>query len=268
MRPVPMWRRLSYESERVMKLGFKQGLNHGVPIAIGYFFVSFAFGLTGSVEGMDWWQTMLISMTNLTSAGQFAGMKIMLAGGSLVELALSQLVINLRYSLMAISLSQKTDAKFRGIYRWILGFGITDEIYGVAAGQKEEISRSYFFGLMTLPYFGWAFGTMAGGLLMRVVPNVVLQGMGIALYGMFIAIVVPKAKEDHHVLKVCLLAIVFSGMFTYVPILNKVSVGVSIIICGLGAAILGAVFFPIAPIDDGELPTVEDRETVMGGDQA
>lgn len=236
-----------------MKLTFRTGLKHGIPIALGYFFVSFTFGLSGAANGMRWWETVLISMTNLTSAGQFAGMKIMLAGGGMAELALSQLVINLRYSLMAISLSQKTDSRFRGIFRWLLGFGITDEIYGVAIGQEAEISRSYFLGLMVLPYFGWAGGTLFGAVCGNLLPDTIASGMGIALYGMFIAIVVPKAKEDRHVLFAALLAILFSCAFTYLPGLKSISVGFSIIICGLGAAVISALLFPLPPTDDGEL---------------
>ena len=235
-----------------MELRFTTGLKHGIPIMLGYFFVSFTFGLSGAAQGMLWWETVLISMTNLTSAGQFAGMKIMISGGSVAELALSQLVINLRYTLMAVSLSQKTDERFKGLSRWLLGFGITDEIYGVAV-SRERVSRSYFLGLMTLPYFGWAFGTLLGAVCGNILPDSIASCMGIALYGMFIAIVVPKAKEDGKVLRVAVLAAVLSCCFTFFPVLKEVSVGFSIIICGLGAAVAGAVMFPV-PGENGSEP--------------
>lgn len=229
---------------------YKQGLRDGIPIALGYFFVSFSFGITGVAQGLYWWEVTLISMLNLTSAGQFAGMKIMLGGGSLAELAISQVVINLRYSLMSISLSQKVDGKFRGFYRWTLGFGITDEIFGVSMNRNKEVSRSYFLGLMTLPYVGWAGGTLCGGVFGSILPSGITEVMSIAIYGMFIAIVVPKAKSDLHVLWVVLIAVAISCLLFYVPAFSKISVGTSIIICALVASVIGAVLFPVSVTDD------------------
>lgn len=221
------------------------GIRDGIPIALGYFFVSFTFGIMGSGQGLQWWETVLLSMTNLTSAGQFAGVKIIAAGGSLIELAVSQLVINLRYSLMGISLSQKTDERFRGVSRAVLGFAITDEIFGVSMNRKGAVSRRYFFGLLLLPYFGWTLGTLAGAVLGNVMPAILTEAMGIAIYGMFIAIVVPKAKEDCKMLLIILLSIGISCLFAYVPILQKVTVGFVIIICAVLASIVGALLFPV-----------------------
>ncbi len=221
------------------------GLRDGIPIALGYFFVSFTFGIMGSGQGLRWWETVLLSMTNLTSAGQFAGVKIIAAGGSLIELAISQLVINLRYSLMGISLSQKTDERFRGVSRAVLGFAITDEIFGVSMSRKGSVSRRYFFGLLMFPYFGWTLGTLAGAVLGNVMPAILTEAMGIAIYGMFIAIVVPKAKEDRKMLMIVLLSIGISCLFAYVPVLQKVTVGFVIIICAVLASVVGALLFPV-----------------------
>lgn len=225
---------------------YSQGFRDGIPIALGYFFVSFSFGITGVAHGLFWWEVVLISMTNLTSAGQFAGVQILLAGGSLAELAVSQLVINLRYALMSVSLSQKTDERFRGASRWLLGFGITDEIFGVAMNRDGAVSRSYFLGLMSLPYFGWALGTLAGAVFGSVMPQKLTEGMSIAIYGMFLAILVPKAKSDLRVLAVIAVAAACSCLLFYVPAFSGISVGTRIILCGLLSSVIGALIFPRA----------------------
>ncbi len=234
---------------------YRQGLHDGIPIALGYFGVSFTFGIMGSGGGLAWWQTLFISMTCLTSAGQFAGLNIMLAAGTYFEMALAQFVINLRYSLMSISLSQKTDEKFKGIYRWLLGFGMTDEVFAVAASYKGKVRRSYFFGLFTLPYFGWAAGTLVGAICGNILPEIVTNALSVAIYGMFVAIVVPGIKENPKISLAVAVAIVLSCILTYVPVLNQISVGFAVIICGVAASVVGAIFFPIEINDEEEETT-------------
>ena len=233
-----------------------KGIKDGVPIALGYFPVSFTFGILATSYGFSWWEATLISMLNLTSAGQFAGLNIMHAGGGLIEMALSQLVINLRYSLMSISLSQKVDQTVRGFYRWALAFGNTDEIFAVASSQQGAISRRYLLGLITLPFFGWTGGTLCGALLGAILPARLEEALGIALYGMFIAIVVPAVKRSRPVLMVVAIAALLSCLFYYIPGLNQISSGFTIIICGVVASAIGAVLFPIAD-DDGEEAVAE-----------
>lgn len=223
----------------------KNGMKHGIPIALGYLSVSFTFGLMAVSSGMYWWQALLISMTNLTSAGQFAGLGIMLSGGALVEMALSQFVINLRYALMSLALSQKVDKSISGIYRWIVGFGITDEIFALSMSQPKQVGKTYMFGLIAVPYAGWAAGTLAGALVGGILPEIISESLGIAIYGMFIAIIVPKAKENINCLKVVICSIVFSCCFKWLPVLNKLSSGFVIIICAVAASALGALLYPI-----------------------
>ena len=235
-----------------------KGIKDGIPIALGYFPVSFTFGILATSYGFSWWEATLISMLNLTSAGQFAGLNIMHAGGGLIEMALSQLVINLRYSLMSISLSQKVDQTVRGIYRWALAFGNTDEIFAVASSQQGAISRRYLFGLITLPFLGWTSGTLCGALLGAILPARLEEALGIALYGMFIAIVVPAVKRSRPVLMVVAIAALLSCLFYYIPGLNRISSGFTIIICGVVASAIGAVLFPIA--DDGDGSATQSKE--------
>lgn len=222
-----------------------QGIKDGAAIGIGYLSVSFTFGLTAVAGGLTWWEAMLISMTNLTSAGQFAGITIIAAAGTYMEMAISQFVINLRYALMSISLSQKVDSRFNLPQKLTLGFANTDEIFAMAMCRKGEVSSSYFAGLIILPYLGWTAGTLLGGICGNILPQSISDALGIAIYGMFIAIIVPAMKENRQILIIALLAIALSCCLYYIPIFQNISSGFSIIICAVLASIVGAIWFPM-----------------------
>lgn len=224
-------------------MDFKRGLKNGIPICLGYFSVSVAFGVNAVQGGLTWIEAVMISLFNLTSAGQKAGLDIIIAGGSLIEIALSQLLINARYSLMGISLSQKLTKSFTSPFRMLLGFAITDENFAVASGQ-QKVSRSYFAGLIILPIIGWSSGTLFGALLGGILPAIVQNALKVAFYGMFIAVFVPAAKQEKSVLAVVGIAVVCSCLMKYAPVLSNVSDGFSIIICTIVAAALGAILFP------------------------
>ena len=227
-----------------MKESFFRGVKAGIPIGLGYLSVSFTFGIMAVSYGFHWWQALLISMLTVTSAGQFAGIGTMLYPGQYIEMLVSQLTINVRYSFMSISLSQKTDEKFKGIWRWLFGFMMTDEIFAVASTEKE-VSRSFFAGLMITPYLGWSLGTLIGALLGNVLPHRLMSALSLAIYGMFVAIVMPGMKESRAVVMVVLLALGLSSLFYYVPALSFVSSGLAISICAILAALAGAALFPV-----------------------
>lgn len=225
---------------------FSKGVKDGLPIGVGYFAVSFAFGINAGEALNSWLLATFISMTNLTSAGQFAGLKIMSsATGTLVEMAVASLFINLRYSLMAISLSQKVTSSFNTPKRLLLATGITDEIYAVSMSQTEKVNPLYFLGLMTLPYVGWSGGTLTGAICGQILPDMVVNALGVALYGMFIAIVVPPMKSDRPTLIAVLIAVALSFAFYFVPALKTVSSGFAIIICAVIASLICAALFPV-----------------------
>ena len=232
------------EFKRGSKEDFKSGVKAGVPIGLGYLSVSFAFGIMATGAGLTWWQALLISMTCLTSAGQLAGVGIMVLPGHFIEMFISQLIINVRYSFMSISMAQKTEDKFVGKYRWIFGAFVTDEIYAVAVSQKE-ISRKFFGGLCVMPYLGWSLGTLIGALMGGILPQFVMSALSIAIYAMFIAIVVPDMEGSKAICLVVLISAVLSVLFRYMPGLNKVPSGLSISICAVMAALIGAVVSPI-----------------------
>lgn len=224
---------------------FRAGLRDGIPIALGYLSVSFTFGMLAVEGGLPVVYAVLISATNLTSAGQFAGLRLLLAGGGIAEMALTQLVINLRYALMSVSLSQKLHKSVRLADRLWIAFGNTDEIFAVASGQKAEVGKRYMAGLIFLPYCGWTVGTLLGAAAGMLLPEFVRSALGIAIYGMFIAIFIPPMKRDFAVTAVVLTAAGLSCLFACVPVLQKVSSGFVIILCAVAAAALGAVLKPI-----------------------
>ena len=229
-------------------MSYLKGLKDGSPIGLGYFAVSFSFGIAGS-KILSWPLVTLISMTNLTSAGQFAGLQIMAdAAGTFIEMAIATFFINLRYSLMAISLSQKVSPEFGTANRLLLATGITDEIFAVAMSQKS-VTPIYFLGLSTLPYFGWSLGTMVGAICGEILPALVTNALGVALYGMFDAIVVPQMKVHGPTVFAVAVAVVLSCAFEFFPPLSGVSVGFAIIICALVASLLAAAIFPMKNAD-------------------
>ena len=216
---------------------------NGIPIALGYFSVSFGFGILAMQSGLKAVEAVIISLTNLTSAGQAMGVAIISAGGTLLEMAATQLVINLRYSLMAISLSQKLDDSFTTPHRLLAAYGITDEIFAVSAAQDCKIKPSYMYGMISVSAAGWVGGTLAGAVANMLLPASLTAAMGIMLYGMFIAIIVPPAKSNHKVLTVVAIAAVLSSVFKY--LLPAVSFGFAIIISSIAASVIGALLFPV-----------------------
>lgn len=226
------------------KLKFTDGIKDGLPIALGYLSVSFTFGITAVNMGIPAITAVLISLTNVTSAGQVAGIGIIAAGGGYAEMALAQLIINLRYALMSLSLSQKLDGKYNLAHRLLTSFCVTDEVFAVASGKGEELPARYMYGLILLPYLFWSGGTAVGAVLGSILPEMIRSALGIAIYGMFIAIVIPPSKKNRGVLFTVIVAAVLSCIVYYVPFLSFISSGISIIICTVIAAALGAALFP------------------------
>lgn len=226
-----------------MQSSFTKGMLHGVPIALGYLSVSFGFGILATGHGLPVWAAVGISVTNLTSAGQAAGVEIIAAGGTLLEMLLTQLVINLRYALMGFSLSQKLDDSFTTPRRLLVSFGITDEIYAVAVSQPYKLTSTYMMGLILTPMLGWTTGTLLGAVAGQLLPASITGAMGIVLYGMFLAIIVPPSRKSGRVLFVVLLAAAMSCLFYYV--LPCISGGFAVIVSALVASLVGALLFPV-----------------------
>ena len=226
-------------------LTYKNGVKDGLPIGLGYLSVSFAFGVQASLCGVPVFIALLISMTNLTSAGQLAGLEIIARCGSLLEIIITQLVINSRYFLMSFSLSQKLDKSFDIKSRFFSSFAITDEIFAVSSLKGQKISNKYFYGIMLLPYLGWTMGTFLGAVAGEIMPIFISSALGIALYAMFIAIFVPPAVKNKGVLLVVSLSALFSCLLYYLPIFIAITSGFKVVISALIASVITAFIFPI-----------------------
>ena len=224
-----------------MKKDFVQGLRDGVPIMAGYFAVSFSFGILAMQGGLSVIQAALTSLTNMTSSGQFAGLQIIAAGGTLIELILTQIIINMRYSLMSLALSPKLDEKIKLWQRLLIAFANTDEIFAVAMSRDQSLNFPYMVGLQILPIFGWTAGTATGAIAGNLLPAALTAALGIALYGMFIAVVVPLARRSRPILISALIAITISCVLYAL----KVSAGISIIVSTVAASALMAFLRPI-----------------------
>ena len=224
---------------------YRVGVNRGLPVGMGYFSVSFGFGAMAVSQGLKTLDAVLISATNLTSAGQFAGLTLIVAAATLWEMVLTQLVINSRYALMSLALSQRMGEKIGLLPRLFIAFMNTDEIFALAMSRKEPLTVPYLLGLGTLPFVGWTGGTLLGALAGSVLPQNIRTALGVMLYGMFVAIVVPPAKKERPVLFCVLLALVCSSLLDWVPCLRNISTGVAIVIATVIAAAAAALLFPI-----------------------
>ena len=222
---------------------FRKGLKDGIPIALGYFAVSFSFGLLAVKGGLTSFQAVIISLTNVTSAGQFAGL----------EMILTQFIINLRYSLMSLSLSQKLGEAVGIKERLVIAFANTDEIFAVAMGHVKELTFGYMIGLQLLPIVGWTGGTLFGAVASGILPKSISSALSLALYGMFVAIVMPVAKKSRPVAIVALVAAAISCVLYYVPIFKFISTGIAIIISTVAASVIGAIFFPVGTAEKKEV---------------
>lgn len=226
-----------------------RGMRDGMPICLGYLSVSFAFGMMVTENGLPVWTAVLISMTNFTSAGQFAGTELILSGGMYLEIAITTFVINIRYMLMSLSLSQKLDPKMSTCKRCLLSFGNTDEVFAVAMQHQGKVKANYLAGLIATPYLGWTLGTFLGAAAAGILPASVRSALGIAIYGMFIAIIIPPSRKLRPVSFTVIVGALLSCLFFYTPGLNDLSRGWVIIICAVLASAAAALRYPV---DDEE----------------
>lgn len=248
---------------KVEKFGFRQGVKDGFPVGLGYFFVAISFGLAFSGGNYPAWFPVLLSATNLSGTGQFAAANLLnAAGATLIEVAFTVFTVNLRYFLMSVALSQKLSSNVKGWQRFIIACSVTDENFAIEIG-KSEVTFPYAAGLLSSSWVGWVSGTAVGALVAELIPDALTAAMGILLYAMFIAIVVPEAKKAKSVAVVSLIAVAVSCLFRFTPILKELSSGWVIIISGIVAAVAGAAFFPLK--EEKESDRVVDSN-LSGGD--
>ncbi len=224
---------------------YYEGIKISFPVFIGYFSVSFGFGALAVLKGLSIFEAALISITNLTSAGQFAGLAVIASSAPLLDMLITQVVINSRYALMGIALSQKMGDNIGVFPRFLIAFHNTDEIFALAMKHDKPLTSEFLMGLGILPIIGWTGGTLLGAIAGTLLPADIRNALGFGLYGMFIAIIVPQMKKSKPVLLSIVISVSLSCMFKWLPYFNRVTEGTAIVICAVIASLVSAYFFPV-----------------------
>lgn len=227
------------------RLAFSNGMRDGIPIALGYFAVAFTLGIAAKNAGFTPLQAMIVSMTNNASAGEYAGFTLISAGAGYLELALMMVVANARYLLMSCALSQKLDPKTPLLHRLLIGYDVTDEIFGICINSPGKLNPFYAYGAFSVAIPGWAIGTYLGVLMGNVLPSNVVSALSVGLYGMFIAIIIPPARQNRLLAGLIIVSMLLSLLFATAPILSAIPSGTSILILTIVISAAVAILFPI-----------------------
>ncbi|MEE1248280.1 MAG: AzlC family ABC transporter permease [Lachnospiraceae bacterium] len=224
---------------------YKKGLKDGIPIALGYFAVSFTLGIAAKNAGFSAFQSMITSMLINASAGEFAGFTLMAAGAGLLEVILMEAIANARYLLMSCALSQKLSSDTPLHHRLLLGFYLTDEFFGLSVSVPKTLNPFYTYGMISLGAPAWAFGTYFGCLMGNVLPVNIVNALSVSLYAMFLAIIVPPARKNKVLLVLIIISMLSSYLFGILPIIREISSGVRIILLTILLSGAAAILFPI-----------------------
>lgn len=227
------------------KNAFINGIRDGVPIALGYFAVAFSLGIVAKKAGLNPFQGFLSSMLNHASAGEYAEFTVIMANAPYIEMAFVILVTNIRYLLMSCALSQKFHPDTSNIHRLMVGFGITDEIFGISIGRTGALNPYYNYGAMAIALPGWSFGTALGIVAGNVLPELLVSALSVALYGMFIAIIIPASKADKIVGAVVIVSFLASFTVSLIPLFDRMSDSMKISLLTVLIAGAFAILFPV-----------------------
>ena len=233
------------KTKKIKNIGFYEGLRDGVPIALGYFAVAFSLGITARKAGLNALQGFISSVLNHASAGEYAEFTVIQAGAPYVEMALIILVTNARYLLMSCALSQRFDPKTGLLHRILVGFGITDEIFGASIARKGAVDPWYHYGAMLVAIPAWSLGTAIGIVAGNILPVSVVSALSVALYGMFLAIIIPPARKDRIVAVLVVISFVLSFLCSYLPGISALSEGTRTILLTVAISGAAAVLFPV-----------------------
>lgn len=241
------------------RTAFATGVKDSIPICLGYLAVSFTFGIMAKNANLSVWEAVLISATNVTSAGQFAGLSLITAGASYLEMAFTQLIINLRYCLMSCALSQKLSQSTPFFHRFFIAYGVTDEIFGISVSLKDKLHPFYSYGAISVAVPGWVMGTFLGIVSGNILPERVISALSVALYGMFIAIIIPPARGNKVLAGIVAISMAASLIFAIAPVLCQISSGFRIIILTIVIAGIAAALFPVT--DDSNIKEAAENES-------
>ena len=233
------------EENMLSNYTFVRGMRDGIPICLGYFAVSFALGIAGRGVGMNAVQAFVMSLTMVASAGQFAAITLIGAGAGIIEMITTTIVVNLRYLLMSCSLTQKLSPETKLLHRLALSYCMTDEIFGLSISVDGFLWPVYTYGITMISVSGWCLGTVLGVVAGNILPALVTNALGVAMYGMFLAIIIPPAKENHFLGALVAVSMAASGLFSILPYLRAISSGFRVIILTILIAGIAAVIHPI-----------------------
>lgn len=229
---------------------YKKGMRDGIPIGLGYFAVSFTLGIAAKKAGMSAVQASLMSAVMLASAGQFAGIGMIASGAGFGEIIVTEIVVNLRYLLMSSALSQKIDKELPFYHRLLMAYEVTDEIFGIAMSAEGKLNPAYMYGAVTVAAPGWVLGTFLGSVVGMVLPGRIMSALSVALYGMFLAIVIPPSRKSRIVAVVVVMSMLASAVFSLLPVLREITSGFQIIILTVLLAGVAAILCPIKTEED------------------
>ncbi|MCI9341015.1 MAG: AzlC family ABC transporter permease [Dorea sp.] len=232
------------------KNAFTNGVRDGIPIALGYFAVAFSLGIVAKKAGLNPVQGFLSSFLNHASAGEYAEFTVIMANAPYIEMAFVILVTNIRYLLMSCALSQRFDPETSNIHRLLVGFGITDEIFGISIGRTGTLNPYYNYGAMAAALPSWSMGTAMGIVAGSILPASVVSALSVALYGMFIAIIIPASKADKIVGGVVTASFLISFIVSKIPLFDRMSDSMKISLLTVLIAGIAAALFPVK--DEGE----------------
>ncbi len=250
------------EENMLSNYTFVRGMRDGIPICLGYFAVSFALGIAGRGVGMNAVQAFVMSLTMVASAGQFAAITLIGAGAGIIEMITTTVVVNLRYLLMSCSLTQKLSPETKLLHRLALSYCMTDEIFGLSISVDGFLRPVYTYGITVISVSGWCLGTVLGVVAGNILPALVTNALGVAMYGMFLAIIIPPAKENHFLGALVAVSMAASGLFSILPYLRAISSGFRVIILTILIAGIAAVIHPMEESGDnpGQTESIRTSE--------
>ncbi len=224
---------------------YKKGIIDGIPIALGYFAVSFTLGIVAAKAGLTAFQALIATGLTNASAGGYAGFEIIAEGGGYIAMAVSQLIVNARYLLMSASLSQKLAPDTSVLNRALVAFDVTDEIFGISIAVNGRLNPFYNYGAMTVAIPGWALGAFFGVIMGDILPGSLVSALSVGLYGMFLAIIIPPARKNRVIAFLVTVSMILSFAFSKLPLLSEISSGVRVIILTVAISFAAAILFPI-----------------------
>ncbi len=231
---------------------FLSGVRDGVPIALGYFAVSFALGITAGQAGFSALQAFFASLLTNASAGEYAAISLIAAGAGYAEVALMELIANARYLLMSATLSQKFSPDTPFFHRLLIGFDLTDELFAINVAAKGYLKPPYAYGAMLVALPGWSLGTACGVIVGDILPDFAVSALGVALFGMFISIIVPPAIKNPFIGITVLVSFALSTLSAKLPLFSGLSEGTKTIILTVVISLAAAIIKPIPEHEDGE----------------